>query len=301
MHFIVVIFVFLLGLAVGSFLNVLVWRVPRNESIGAVRSYCPNCKKELRWYELIPLLSFVWQGGKCRSCHTCISWQYPLVEFTTGVLFVFVTWQRFNDLSIQRFIDLTIQQFNNVAMWQFVNAMIPVLYLWFIVSVLLVIFITDFKYYIIPDKIVFPAIGIAFVYNLFSNFGNLNLDIFSNSGFRNLDFLPFAVHPFWGLIIAGVFASLFFLSLVIASKGRWMGLGDVKFAFLMGFVLGFPNIFVALFLSFTLGSIVGIMLIVARKKSFSSQLPFGTFLTLATFIALFWGDTLFNYYWNVIL
>lgn len=293
MHVVVFSFTFLLGASVGSFLNVVCWRIPRNEPIVATRSYCPNCKKELRWYELIPILSFVWQGGKCRSCHTCISWQYPIVELTVGILFTFV---------FSRVVGFSESQLLQIYNLQFpISKLFELGYLLFIVSVLVVIFVTDLRYYIIPDKIVFPAIGIAFVYNLFSNFGNLNLDIFSNSGFRNLDFLPFAVHPFWGLIIAGVFASLFFLSLVIASKGRWMGLGDVKFAFLMGFVLGFPNIFVALFLSFTLGSIVGIMLIVARKKSFSSQLPFGVFLTLATFICLFWGNALFNYYWNVIL
>jgi len=288
------IFVFLFGMSVGSFLNVLIWRLPRDEPIAVTRSYCPNCKKMLRWYELIPLLSFVWQGGRCRSCHTRISWQYPLVEFTTGVLFVFV---------FSRVFGFSVLQLLQIFNFQFsIFNLIDFGYFLFISSVLLVIFVTDLRYYIIPDKITFPAFGIVLLYNFFSNFGISPLNFVERaSPLWGGDFLFFVLHPFWGPIIAGFFASLFFLSLVIASRGRWMGLGDVKLAFLMGLLLGFPNIFVALFLSFTLGSIVGILLIAGKRKSFSSQLPFGTFLTLATFIAFFWGDQLFSFYWNTIL
>ena len=290
-------FAFLLGLAIGSFLNVLIWRIPRNEPIGATRSYCPNCKKELRWYELIPTASFVWQGGKCRSCHTRISLQYPIVEFATGILFVFV---------FSQFTDLLPQLFSNVTIPSLVN----LLYLFFISSVLIVIFVTDFRYYIIPDKITFPAIGAVLIYNLFRNFEHSNFEFVWNlplnfveraSPLLGGDLRSLALNQFFGPLFAGFFVSAFFLSLVLVSKGKWMGLGDVKFAFLMGLILGFPNIFVALFLAFTLGSLVGILLMGAGKKTLQSQLPFGTFLTLATFTSLFWGDKIFNWYWNVIL
>ncbi len=280
---------FVLGTAIGSFLNVLIFRIPRDEPIAASRSYCPHCRKKLEWRELIPLLSFLAQGGKCRSCARPISLQYPLVELATGILFAFVVFQGLRDPSINRLIDPTV-----LLSGEFLYLLFEIGYWLFIVSVLIVIFVTDLRYYIIPDKITFPAIGIALGYNLFSH---LDFGFDLSFGFWNLALK----HPFISSFLAALFVSFFFLALVVVSRGRWMGLGDVKFALFMGLVLGFPHIFVALFLAFTLGSVVGILLIMGRRGSLESQLPFGTFLALTTFIALFWGNTLFNFYWNVIL
>ncbi len=286
MYLLAAIFIFSLGLSIGSFLNVLIYRFPRNESVVATRSYCPDCKKELRWFELIPLLSFIWQGGKCRSCQNRISWQYPVVEFITGTLFVFTFYLIFSLSSLA---------FSRIANAEFlISKLFDLGYLWFVVSVLIVVFVTDLRYYIIPDKVVFPAIAVALLYNLFRNWD-------SSFGFRLSDLRSLATDSFWGPLIAGFFVSFFFLSLVVVSHGRWMGMGDVKFAFLMGLLLGFPKIFVALFLAFLFGTIVGILLIAAKKKTMQSQLPFGTFLTLATFLGLFWGDPIFNWYWNSFL
>src|SRR3989344_5151514 len=136
--------IFILGIFVGSFLNVLSDRLPRNESPWKGRSYCEKCKKELAWYDLVPLLSFALLKGKCRYCHVRLSFYYPLVELTTGVMFA-VVFYFFGIMNNElRIMDLG--------------------YYLFLVSSLIVIFFADLKYEIFPDKIVSPAIIISFVY-----------------------------------------------------------------------------------------------------------------------------------------
>lgn len=284
------IFVFLLGLLVGSFANVLIWRIPRGESVWFSRSQCPDCRKVLAWFELIPLVSFLWQGGRCRSCQRPISRQYPIVEFLTASAFVFVLYW---------FLGPSFFQSHTIFNYQFlISKSVDLFYFWFIVSVLIVIFVTDLRFYIIPDKIVFPVIGISLLYHVV---GKGNLGFGGNGEWGTGDLRSLALHPFFSLLFAGLFASMFFLSLVLVSRGRWMGMGDVKFALFMGFILGFPQIFVALFLSFLSGSIVGLVLVLSKKRTMQSQLPFGTFLAVSTFASLFWGRELFNWYWNTLL
>ncbi|TSC54172.1 MAG: leader peptidase (prepilin peptidase) / N-methyltransferase, partial [Parcubacteria group bacterium LiPW_30] len=144
---------------------------------------------------------------------------------------------------------------------------------------LIIIFVYDLKHYIIPDKVLFPAIGIVFLEQL----------IFS---FRFLDF-----NPLW----AGLGAGAFFLFFFLVSGGRWMGFGDVKLAFFMGLFLGFPNIVVALFLAFFLGAIIGVGLIIFGSKNLKSEVPFGPFLITGTFIALFWGQEIIQWYSHLFL
>src|SRR3989344_1536255 len=136
--------IFILGLTVGSFLNVLIDRLPNDKSILG-RSYCDHCKKTLSWKDLIPVVSFVILRGKCRYCHTRLSYQYPLVELLTGFLFI-LTYQ-FATLNFQ------------FSIFNF-----QLIYYLLIVSCLIVVFFTDLKYGIIPDKIIFPASIITFVF-----------------------------------------------------------------------------------------------------------------------------------------
>jgi leader peptidase (prepilin peptidase)/N-methyltransferase len=227
------ILVFLFGLCIGSFLNVIICRLGTKESIAKSRSHCPQCGAILKWYDLIPILSFFIQRGRCRYCKGKISLQYPLVELATGLLFLAVFYSR--------------------------SSILGQLFYFYIISSLIVIFVYDLKHYIIPDMVVYPAIGLALLYS-----------------FSNL----------WPAILA----SAFFLLLFLATKGKGMGLGDVKLAFLMGLVLGWPNILLALFLSFLLGSIIGLSLIFLGKKGLKSEIPFGPFLTASTILALFSGE-----------
>ena len=241
------ILIFLTGLTVGSFLNCVIYRLRTSESFLKGRSYCPHCKHILSWQDLIPVLSFLILKGKCRYCHQKISWQYPIVEIATGILFV----------SIFNF-----------------RSLLTTIYLLLTTCFLIVIFVYDLRHYIIPDKVIYPAIGMVFLYRLFEieNFLLLNV------------------------ILSALLAFIFFLAIFLLSRGRWLGFGDVKLAAFMGLFLGFPNILVALFFAYLIGAIIGIGLVFARKKTLKSEVPFGPFLVIGTFIALFWGEKIIDCY-----
>lgn len=251
--------IFIFGLAVGSFLNSIIYRLKTGESFLFTRSYCPYCKHILGWQDLIPLVSFLILKGKCRYCQNSISLQYPLVELATGLLFVYVAFQWLN---------------GSMATW------LNFFYLLFVVSILIIIFVSDLRYYIIPDKIIYPAILVSGIWYLVSGI------------FLNL----YTKYEILNTIYAAFGASAFFLAIVLISHGKWMGWGDPKLAFFMGLLLGFPNILIALFLSFFIGAIIGIGLIISGKKTLKSEVPFGPFLVTGTFIALFWGKEIINWY-----
>lgn len=243
--FFIILFIF--GLIIGSFLNVVIVRLQTEGNIVSTRSHCPHCKHTLSWYDLIPLVSFIQLKGKCRSCKGTIAWQYPVVELVTGLLFVAMVRLAFPDFLLAGY--------------------------WLLLACFfIVIFVYDLKHFIIPDKVIYPAIGVALAYNVYQH------------------------ETFLQALLAGVAASAFFLLIVLVSRGTWMGLGDVKLALLMGLFLGFPAIVAALFLAFLIGAILGIGLIVARKKTMKSEVPFGPFLILGTFLALFWGQEIILWY-----
>ena len=261
-------FIFLFGLAVWSFLNCVIYRLEKGESFLKGRSYCPHCRHQLSWQDLIPVFSFLLLRGKCRYCQKPISRQYPLVEIITGALFSFSFFIMFQPLA---------------TLFNYPMELLGSIYYLFIISFLMIIFVYDLKHYIIPDKVVFPAIAIVFLFQVFRilNFGNLNL-----FGIWDLGF--------------GILPSLFLLAIILFSGGKWMGLGDFKLAILMGLFLGFPDILVALFSAFFLGAAIGIGLILAGKKKMKSQVPFGPFLVAGTFIALFWGSRIIEWYLNLL-
>lgn len=270
-YFIVVLF----GLVVGSFLNCVIYRLEISESLEGRprrkafsflrgRSYCPYCKHILSWQDLIPLLSFLILKGKCRYCKKPISLQYPLVELATGILFVLL-------LNY----ELRIMNYEILNPEFILNSLFLILTSCF----LIIIFVYDLKHFIILDKVIYSAIVVVFLYNLILN-------------------SQFIIH---NSIFAAFGAAIFFLIIILISKGRWMGLGDVKLAFFMGLLLGYPNILVALFLTFLIGAIIGIGLILAKKKTLKSKVSFGPFLVTGTFIALFWGEKIIQWYFNLIV
>ena len=243
------ILVFLIGLFVGSFLSVLIDRFPRDESVIGGRSHCDKCKRVLEWYDLIPLFSFIFLRGRCRYCHTPLSFYYPVVEMTTGVLFVAVLF----------FLGgFTIN----------VITIITIIYYLFIISSLIVVFFTDLKYGIIPDKIVFPAIIISFLY-----------------------FILYPSSLILPHLLSGTGAFAFFLLLFFINSGKGMGFGDVKFVFMIGLILGFPNIAIAFYIAFLTGALWGgILIIWRRKRLLGTRIPFGPFLVVGTILALFFGE-----------
>lgn len=249
------IFIFVFGLAIGSFLDCLVYRLNKKKKIWKEfltgRSYCSKCKHQLAWFENIPLFSFIFLRGKCRWCHSPIGWHYPLVELATGIITVLVVFQRWPDgLSCKELLG-------------------GVFYL-LIAYALIAIFLSDLRYWTIPDQITYPALIISFIF------------IFLNKDYLN--------------IFVGLVSAAFFIFLVLITKEKGMGWGDVKLAGLMGLFLGFPRLVVALYLAFLTGAVVGVILILLGKKKFKSEIPFGPFLVGAAFIALFWGERIWQFF-----
>lgn len=243
------VFLFLAGTFFGSFLNVIVDRLPRKETIIKGRSRCEICKKELAWYDLIPLFSFLLLKGKCRYCHKKLSLYYPVIELSTGILFA----------TIYIFVISSFPIFNS-------QLLISLAYYLFIASCFIVIFFEDLRFGIIPDKVVFPAIIVTFFYLLIIIPQSLIINLFSAVG-----------------------ACAFFLVLFLITRGKGMGFGDVKLSFLLGLVLGFPKIVLALYLAFLTGAIFGLILIIWRKRSLKEAIPFGPFLIAAALASLFLG------------
>jgi leader peptidase (prepilin peptidase) / N-methyltransferase len=249
-----VIFIALFGLFIGSFLNVLIDRLPREENPFVGRSHCDYCNHKLAWFDLVPLVSFLMLQGKCRYCKKFIGWKYPLIETTTALLFV----------TTFIFLPYRLLPYPIGS----VQYLFSELYYLFIVSSLLVIFFCDLFYGIIPDAIIIPASVGSFLYIVFTSFFSL---------------------PYF--LLSGLGAFFFFFLLFAITKGKGMGFGDVKFAFLMGLILGWPNIFFSIYIAFLTGAIVASILIVWKKKKFfGTTIPFGPFLVFGTLFSLFYGS-----------
>jgi leader peptidase (prepilin peptidase) / N-methyltransferase len=255
--------IFLLGLSIGSFLNVLVYREAEGKSFLWGRSFCDNCHKQIAWYDNIPLLSYVYLRGKCRHCHKKISVQYPFIELLTGLEFVWIAFLIRGNLSF-------FSQFE--GFYSFLS-----LFIWLLLGAcFLAIFMADVKYQIIPDSAVFFGIILALLKMLVD--------------YRYTGMADFSV------FLAGILASLFFLSLYLLTQGKGMGFGDVKLALLLGLVLGFPKAVIAVFTAFLTGALVGVILIIARQKKLKSKIAFGPFLILGLVFSLGFGNIIWQWF-----
>ena len=212
--------------------------------------------------------------GKCRYCQGKISWQYPLVEISTALIFLLI----FNS-------QFPLQENLWFPTGQAIFNFLSLIYYWVTASFLIIIFVSDLRYYIIPDKIIYPAIFVSGIWYFISGI------------FFNL----YTKYEILNTIYSALGASAFFLAIVLISRGKWMGWGDPKLAFFMGLFLGFPKILIALFFAFFIGAIIGIGLIIFRKKNLKSEVPFAPFLIIGTFIGLFWGEKIISWYFNLFL
>jgi leader peptidase (prepilin peptidase) / N-methyltransferase len=259
------IFAFILGTIIGSFLNVVILRLPNNENLKG-RSHCINCGKTLGPLDMVPMLSFLWLRGKCRYCGQKISPRYFIIELIVGLLFMFC--------------------------WFYIKPVDTFTYLLFIkycliLAVLVVVFVVDLEHYLILDEVIFPAALLVILLNL-------TLNIVSHQRISGLD----------GYLLSGLLASVcsalpFFL-LWFFSNGAWMGFGDVKLSVFLGLSLGWPVIVVGLFVAILLGGIAAIFLLTIGSKTLKSKVPFGTFLSLGAFLALFYGEKLLHWYLAII-
>jgi leader peptidase (prepilin peptidase)/N-methyltransferase len=253
---------FVFGSIIGSFLNVVILRLHTGLSING-RSSCFSCGKMLSWIELVPILSFVFQRGRCIGCKSRISFQYPLVEIITGFIFLF-TFLKISPSFSPFYLLLTA-------------------YYLLIFSLLIIIAVYDFRHKIIPDGIVYFFVLLAFLHIFFE---------------------PFQLT----VLIAGPVLFLPFFLLWLVSRGRWIGFGDAKLAWGIGWLLGLSAGFSALFVAFYTGALVGVALIVFEQlsrrfsglslggKNFTmkSEVPFGPFLILGVFLVFFFEINFFT-------
>lgn len=271
------IFVFVFGAIVGSFLNVVIHRVPNEESIVFPNSACPNCKTPIKAYDNIPLFGWLMLRGKCRSCGMPISPRYPAVELLNALLFLLVYWQ----------IGL--------------SPMLPV-YLAFVSAMVALIFI-DAEHMILPNVITYPLLAIALLIRIIFPI------VFAENYFSDTVFFPatyLAGQPAWlvslfgavvGALVGG--GSLWLVGAVWkALRGvDAMGLGDVKMMLGVGALLGWRLAFLSIFLGAFAGAIIGIAVIAKQKeKDMQTQIPFGIFLGTGSILALLFGERLISWY-----
>ena len=258
MDTIISLFVFFLGAIIGSFLNVVILRYRSGRTLGG-RSGCFTCGKTLTWTELIPIGSFLTQKGKCAGCHTKISWQYPIVEALTGLLFVFLYYR------------LSYLLPDN-------GLLFGVLFMYYatVIAVLMVLSVYDVRHKILPDglNILFASITCIGMFLLRGDSVVLHLPTFTH-------------------FVAGIILPAPFVLLWIVSKGEWMGLGDSKLMIGIGFLLGFSGGVTAILLAFWIGAFVSLVLlfitrILKSKKhlSLATAIPFGPFLAIGTILVV---------------
>ena len=260
---------FALGLIAGSFANCAIFRFGEGESALDGRSRCPKCRRKLAWYDLFPVISFFVLRGKCRYCQKPISWQYPAVELAVAVLFCAAAWRFYPAVFAGHF---SFFPFLELAAW------------WIFLAAMAVVLAADWRWYLIPDGALIA--GLAAVLALRA--GRLVQDSFL---FGRPDFAALA-DPLSGAAFAGGL----FLAMFLVSRGKWMGFGDVKLAFLMGLALGFWPVLLALFLANFFGAIMGLGMVLAKKKKMSSPIPFGPFLVAGLLISLFFAPAILDWY-----
>ncbi len=249
-----------LGLLVGSFLNVVIVRLHAGKQFVKGRSECPRCKHPLASGELVPLISWVMQRGRCRHCKKPISVQYPLVELVTAALFVV------------SYLQLELNTFSNLIFFG----------IWlYILSSMVILAVYDIRWYLLPDKVllplIVPAVAMAITHAVMAQ----------------------SVQPLIGSVAAAVLFGGFFYSLAAVSGGKWMGGGDIKLAFVMGLLLGLQNTALAMLIAFNTAAVIGLLLIWFKVKKRTEHIPFGPFLIAGTVVAYLYGAEIIGWYMQV--
>jgi leader peptidase (prepilin peptidase)/N-methyltransferase len=237
---------FVYGITLGSFFNVIGLRVPLKKSIIVPRSACPTCGHQLKPYELIPVISYLIQKGKCRGCQSRISPIYPIFELLTGILFATAPL---------------------VIGWS--GELVVALSL---ISMFMIIIVSDIHYMIIPDKILIWFAGIFLLERIF-----------------------WPLPHWWDSLLGAVTGFTLLLVIALISKGG-MGMGDVKLYALLGFVLGFKLVLLSFFLSTLFGAVIGGLAMLLKIFKRKQPIPFGPFIAAGTLTAYYWGSDLIDIY-----
>ena len=251
---------FIIGAVVGSFLNVCIYRLPRGESIVFPPSHCPNCGAQLKPYDLVPILSYLFLLGRCRRCREKISWRYPLVEFLSGCAFA-LAWQ--------------------AALGRPLYFAFYALFL----ACLIVVFFIDLEFQVIPDAVSVLGIAGGLIFSLLQ--GAVSLKI--------IDFDPL-ISSLGGMLLG--FSLLYAIGFLGRSyyKKEVIGEGDLYLAALLGVFLGWAGVLLAIFLGYVLAALASGALLLSGRIKFSGYIPFGPALAAGGAIALFYGTPIINWY-----
>ena len=265
---------FVLGLAIGSFLNVVAVRYDpdrflfSHRSVGG-RSHCPHCGRTLRWFELVPLASYLVQQGRCRRCGARLSLGYPLAELASGLILVFA--------------PLAASSVASGVLWTLVFL------------TLLLISLIDLLLQLIPDEasVLLAILGAALALTARTGATVPELSFIGS----NAALFGFSGLGAWGSrFLAALLVAAFFYGLVLMTRGRGMGMGDVKLAAALGFVFGWPDIVLIVTMSFIIGAAYGVAAMAVGRKTMKSLVPFGPFLALAVAVVVCWGSVIVDTY-----
>jgi leader peptidase (prepilin peptidase)/N-methyltransferase len=254
--------VFAFGAVVGSFLNVCVHRMPREESVVHPPSHCPHCHEPIRWFQNIPLVSYVLLRGRCRHCGSRITPRYLLVELLTAILFLAV-WMRF-------------------GLW------VAPIY-WVLLAGLIVATFIDFEHYIIPNEITYGGILVG-----------LALSAMYPPLMEQRTVLLSLMKSFLGVLTGGLTLLIVAIAGEKIFKKEAMGMGDVKFLAAIGAFLGWKATLFTLFISSLTGGIIGLMLILVNRKNWQSRIPYGPYIAFGAVVWIFGGREIVGWYWRFI-
>lgn len=275
---------FVSGLAIGSFLNVVIFRYDGEQPLFSFaglggRSHCMHCKAQIKWYDLVPVFSFIFLMGKCRACGRRISFQYPLVELLTACAFLLPALYFYPHYS---FPAMHPQAVAMAALW------LPV------IALMIILAGVDMRLMLIPDETV---IGLSLVGLALSSYRDSFLGAYAA-------LFPQSASPFLNHIAGGALGFALLGLIVLLSRGRAMGMGDVKLAGAMGLILGFPDIVFVLAFSFLVGGIFSMGLLLARwgrgRTTMKTMVPFGPFMVAGFFIHIFWMEKLMAWYFALL-
>lgn len=256
--------VVLLGLVFGSFIAALSYRWPRGISIFDGRSFCDNCRKKVNWFDNIPVISYLKLRGKCRFCKTAISPRYLIIEVSTALSFVFV----YEALKLCGSTNSFFVETSPLCTFLPLGYWGALFYILIISLVLIVVFIIDVEYMLIPDEAVILLLCLSFLGVVLKG------------------------QDVYAYVFSGFLLSLVLMFLHVITRGRGMGLGDVKLVIPLGVFLGIKYVLLFFTLSFVIGGFVGLVLMFTRAKKLRSRIAFGPFLITAFFLVLYFGGSI---------
>jgi leader peptidase (prepilin peptidase) / N-methyltransferase len=292
------IFLFFIGLVIGSAINSYLWRYQTKTTYKG-RSMCPVCKHQINWYDNIPLVSWFLLSGKCRYCKKSISVQYPTVELITGLAFLLIGVFSKAGIYVAHVSGAMFDLGQIFTPGYFALGLFILTLLLAIASILIMIAVYDYKTKIIPNGFNYAFIALTSLYL-----------VASQVQIANFKFSAFG-QGIWPYLLSGAVAFLFFYGLVYFSKETWMGGGDAKMALGIGLLLGPTGTLLAIMTASITGSVYGLTAIAVAKngakgssqknKALSHEIPFGPFLALGTYFAIVFGPAIISWYVKIVL